>query len=83
MFGRSTNVSGSARNEKVPDGDLHSFVVLIQGRRARRDNNLIWAGLRWPNLEHIDFHSQFISGADRARPAKLIETHADDAPGQG
>src|SRR5262252_6154410 len=73
---------GTTRDDQVADRDLHRLAVLVAGRRLHLDQALVRARLRGPNLEHLDIEMKFVAGPHRQRPAKLVETRANDAAGR-
>jgi hypothetical protein len=73
-----SNLSRTAQDEQVSDGDLHGLAILIHSRGSDFDQSEFWTRLRWSHREHFTGDPQLIAWPHWLRPAKLIEAGSDD-----
>src|SRR5690348_12142151 len=59
--------------------NLHGFAILVERGRADRQKPAITTRLRRPNLQHLAFDAQFVTGTHRPWPAKIRKAGTDDS----
>jgi hypothetical protein len=70
---------GSAQDDQVRDHDLHGLAGLVQRRRPYLEQPLLRPRPRGSDLQDLTLHGERVAGADRERPAELVEAGRDDA----
>jgi len=71
----------SAWDDEIGDLHLHRLIPLVQRRCPHFDQTLIWARPRGAHLEHFAFDMELIPWPHWPRPAKLVESGANNAAG--